>query len=82
MLIQARDTYKYHFKVGQVIVHRGITNNLLVRESQHRNSGRYTFHNGQRQYWSNGHIVQIGNVTTRETAITWERDQHAKFGGI
>ena len=28
-----RDTFKYHFKVGNLIVHGGITNNLLRRES-------------------------------------------------
>ncbi len=80
-MAEQRDTYKYHFKVGQVIVHRGITNNLLARESQHRNSGRYTFYNGQRLYWLDGHIVQIGNATTREAALAWERDQHGGFGG-
>ena len=68
-----RDTYKYNFKVGNLIVHCGITNNLRTRELQHINSGRYTNYNGHRYYWSNGHIVQVGNITTREAAMEWER---------
>ena len=68
-----RDTYKYWFKVSNLKVHCGITNNLTVRENQHKNSGRYTVHNGVRHYWSNGHIVQEGNITTREAAMEWEQ---------
>ncbi len=68
-----RDTYKYTFKVGNLNVHCGITNNLKVREQQHRNSGRYTNYNGIRHYWKNGHIIQVGNITTRERAMEWER---------
>ena len=72
-MAQVRDTYKYWFKIGNLKVHCGITNNLAVRENQHQNSGRYTTHNGVRYYWSNGHIVQEGNMTTREAAMLWER---------
>ena len=68
-----RDTYKYHFKVGNVIVHRGITKNLARREGEHQNSGNYTNHDGQRLYWSNGHIAQVGIATTWEAALAWER---------
>lgn len=32
----ARDTYKYHFKLGNKIVHTGITNNLDRREQEHQ----------------------------------------------
>ncbi len=69
-----RNTYKYHFKVGNVIVHGGITNNLIIREGQHKNSGRYTLYRNLRLYWSNGYIIQVGNVTTREAALQWERE--------
>lgn len=31
-----RDTYKYHFKKGNRIVHIGITNDLERRETEHR----------------------------------------------
>ena len=57
-----RDTIKYHFKVGNKVVHRGITNDLDRREGEHQ------------QNCSNGHIVKIGNVTTREAALKWERE--------
>jgi len=69
-----RDTYKYVFKVGNLQVHCGITNNLAVRENQHKNSGRYTVHNNTRHYWSNGHIIQVGMPVTRESAMEWEKD--------
>ncbi len=69
-----RNTYKYHFKVGNIVVHGGITDNLARRENEHRNSGRYTVHKGLRLYWSNGHIVQVGLPVTREGALQWERE--------
>ena len=61
-----RDTYKYYFKVGNKIVHIGITNDLERREAEHRRK------------WPNGHIVQVGNRTTEEAARQWEREQHNK----
>ena len=33
-----RDTYKYHLKRGNKVVHRGITNNLQRREAEHQTS--------------------------------------------
>lgn len=69
-----RDTYKYWFKVSNAKVHCGITNDLARREVEHQNSGRYTTVNGTRYYWSNGHIVQEGNITTRKAAMEWERE--------
>ncbi len=68
-----RDTYKYWFKIGNLKVHCGITNNLRRREIEHQNSGRYKDNNGKRYYWKDGHIVQEGNITTREAAMQWER---------
>ncbi len=67
-----RDTYKYYFKVGNLIVHGGITNDLDRRELEHQNSGRWTLHNGKKFYWSKGYIVQVGYITTREAALEWE----------
>jgi len=75
MANQKRDTFKYHFKVGNVIVHKGITDDLSRREAEHRASGRWILHNGKRLYWSNGHIVKVGRVTTRERGLDWEREQ-------
>lgn len=56
-----RDTYKYYFKEENKIVHGGITNDLERRESEHK------------QKWQNGHIFKVGNITTREAALEWER---------
>jgi hypothetical protein len=58
-----RDTYKYQFKVGNQIVHCGMTSRTLeVREAEHRRVPG----------WEDGHIVQVGNRTTREAALDWE----------
>ena len=57
-----RDTLKYHFKVGNQIVHRGITDDLERREIEHQ------------QKWPNGHIKQVGRRTTRDAALEWERE--------
>ncbi len=56
-----RDTYKYQFKVGNQIVHGGITNDLDRREQEHQ------------QQWPNGHIKQVGRRTTEEAARQWEK---------
>jgi len=55
-----RDTYKYQFKIGNKIVHGGITNDLERREEEHK------------RRWSNGHIFQVGNRTTEDAAREWE----------
>lgn len=59
-----RDTKKYDFKVGQKIVHSGITKDLERRESEHQ------------QRWPSGHIVQVGRATTEEAAREWETTKH------
>ncbi len=58
-----RDTYKYQFKVGNKVVHGGITNDLERREKEHR------------QEWPSGHIKQVGRKTTEEAARKWEKDK-------
>lgn len=63
-----RDTYKYHFKKGNKIVHTGITNDLDRREVEHRSEPG----------WSKGHIKQVGYRTTREAALEWEQEQAKK----
>jgi len=57
-----RDTYKYHFKQGNRIQHRGITDDLERREQEHERT------------FGSGHIVHIGKRTTREAAERWERE--------
>lgn len=61
---QARDTHKYQFKMGNKIVHVGITNDLERREGELR-----------REYDQEGHITQVGYRTTRAAALEWEDEQ-------
>ncbi len=61
-MTKPRNTHKYHFKEGNKIVHRGITDDLDRRESEHQ------------QEWPSGHIKKVGNKTTREAALEWERE--------
>jgi len=70
-----RNTNKYHFKVGNKVVHGGITDRELSdREVEHRASGNITKENGKSYKWSDGHIVKVGNKTTRDKGLGWERD--------
>ena len=62
---EKRDTYKYHFKLGNKIVHTGITNDLRRRELEHQS----------RRGWAKGHIVKVGYRTTRSAALAWEDEQ-------
>lgn len=59
-----RDTYKYHLKKGNKILHTGITNDLQRRESEH-----------QQTYGKTVHIKQVGNRTTRTAGFQWEAEQ-------
>ena len=59
-----RGIYKYHFKRGNKIVHRGITNDLDRRELEH-----------QADYGEKGHITQVGRRTTHDAALEWEAGQ-------
>ncbi len=58
-----RDTLKYRFKVGNKVLHGGITKDLERREKEHQ------------QEWPSGHIKQVGRKTTEEAAREWEKDQ-------
>ena len=55
-----RNTYTYDFKIGNKIVHSGITKDLDRREEEHQ------------QRWPNGHIVKVGVAKTEEGARAWE----------
>ncbi|MDO9559848.1 MAG: hypothetical protein Q7I89_09230 [Syntrophales bacterium] len=55
--------YKYHYKIGNKIVHSGITDDLERREQEHQ------------QKWPKGHIKQVGIKTTEDGAREWEKDQ-------
>lgn len=60
---ESRDTYKYHFKVGNKIVHGGITGDLERREKEHQQDN------------PKGHIKQVGHRTTEEAAREWEKEK-------
>ena len=55
-----RDTYTYDFKIGNKIIHSGITKDLDRREEEHQQS------------WPKGHIVKVGVAKTEEGALAWE----------
>lgn len=72
---EKRDTYKYHFKVGNKIVHGGITDRQLEeREQEHQSSGKISANRQKKYDWSKGHIVKVGKRTTRKAALKWERE--------
>ena len=56
-----RDTFKYHLKQGREVLHRGITNDLGRRESEHQQN-----HPGAK-------IQKVGHRVSRESALNWER---------
>lgn len=62
-MTKPRNTYKYHYKVGNKIVHSGITDDLERREQEHQ------------QNWPKGHITQVGIKTTEDAAREWEEGQ-------
>ena len=62
-MAKSKDTFKYYFKVGNKIVHGGITNDLERREQEHQ------------QKWPKGHIYKVGHRTTEEAARKWEKDK-------
>ena len=62
--MKERDTHKYDFKIGNKIVHSGITTDLERREQEHQ------------QRWPKGHITQVGNRTTEEAARDCEATKH------
>ncbi len=57
------DTYKYQFKVGNKIVHGGITKDLKRREQEHQHDH------------PKGRIKQVGRITTEKAARKWEKDK-------
>ena len=71
MPIVLRTIYQYHFKLGNKIVHTGITKDLDCREAEHRR------HAG----WERGHIKQVGSRTTREAALRWEEEEKQRNQG-
>ena len=63
--MSSRTTYKYHFKLGNKIVHTGITTDIDRRQAEHR----------RKPGWEQGHIFQVGVRTTFDAARAWEDEQ-------
>ena len=57
-----RNTFRYHIKRGNEILHRGITNDLDRRHSEHK-----------RGYGQDVKNRKIGPKVTRESGLRWER---------
>lgn len=73
---EKKDTYRYWFKVGNLKITCGITQNLVKREYELKKSGKYTVHNGTRYYWANGRILQQGHITTQTEALNWQKENN------
>lgn len=58
-----RNYSRYQFKIGNKIVHGGITTDLERREQEHQ------------EKWPNGHIMQVGPKVTKESAQKWEEEK-------
>ena len=57
-----RTWYKYYQKIGNKVVHGGITQDLEQREQEHQ------------QKWHKSHITQVGRKTTEDAARQWEKE--------
>ena len=57
-----RKYYKYQFRIGNKIVHGGITIDLSRREAEHKAN-----------YGQAGKISQVGRRTNEDAARAWEK---------
>ena len=64
----ARNTYRYHFKMGRKTLYSGITKDLEKRERELK-----------REFGEDGYIKQVGSATSLDVALKWESEQ-AKRG--
>ncbi len=55
-----KTTFKYHLKMGNRVIFRGITDNLERRQAGHQ------------AHFPGTRIKQVGRRTTREAALRWE----------
>ncbi len=60
---KTRTHFKYHFKVGNKILHGGITKDIDRREKEHKQNS------------PDGRIIQVGRRTTEEAARKWKKDK-------
>ena len=64
LMAKPRNTTKYEVRDGRYKIKAGITNDLKRRESEIK-----------RELGGDVKITKIGNKTTREGALAWERKQ-------
>ena len=60
---QRRAWHTYHFKIGNKIIHKGITKDLDRREGEHQALN------------PEGHIFEVGGAKTEKGARDWEKEQ-------
>ena len=63
MSSKPRDTYRYHYKIGNKVVHTGITTDPQRREAEHQRAK------------PGGRLVAKGPKVTRASALRWDREQ-------
>jgi hypothetical protein len=63
-VVKSRNWYTYEFKRGNKVLHKGITQDLDRRESEHQDT-----------IDPRGHIRKIGRVKTEEGAREWEKEE-------
>jgi predicted GIY-YIG superfamily endonuclease len=57
-----RDTYKYVYKIGNVVKYFGMTSDLERREKQLKRA------------LPTGHLKKVGRRATRDGALRWKRE--------
>ena len=65
--MEKRDTYKYHVKQGNKILHTGITNHLDLRMFEY-----------WQKYGDTAQVQQVGRAVTRKSGYKWAYKQFAK----
>lgn len=60
-MAKVRDTYRYYLKLGNKIIDKSITDDLVRREANHQ------------EEFPGSRVIQVGKCTTRQAALDWER---------
>ena len=67
-MVTDRIIYRYHFKLGDKIVHTGVTYDIDRSEAEHRSEPGM----------SKGYAKQVGLRTTYDAAFAWMQEQAKK----
>jgi predicted GIY-YIG superfamily endonuclease len=65
--MKTRNYYKYELKKGNEVLYVGITKDPDRRHNEHRNEKRF------------GHMLVVGNATTKEGAEKWETQRLKQY---